>query len=142
MAKMSLEFKGFDEVMKKLNKFSANTKDVVDDALTEAHKIVTEKAENAITASNLPAGGKYSTGQTAASLQRIPKITWKGTEATVNVGFNIKKGGLASIFLMYGTPRMAKVQAIYDAFYSSETIGEVILAEKEIFYNALGELEG
>lgn len=141
MATMKLEFKGFDEILKKLNKLEADTKSVVDEALTKTHEIVTEKAESAIANSNLPAGGKFSQGFTAESLEKTPKISWKGTEASVKVGFNIKKGGLASIFLMYGTPRMQKVQAVYDAFYSSQTEGEIINAQKEIFYEALGELE-
>ena len=140
MAQMKLEFKGFDEIMKKLNKLEADTRTIVDEALEKTHEIVTAKAESAIASSNLPAGGRFSTGATLNSLQRDVKVTWKGTEASVKVGFNIKKGGLASIFLMYGTPRMAKVQAIYDAFYSAQTEGEVINAQKEIFYKALGEL--
>lgn len=139
MATMKLEFKGFDEVMRRLNKIEADTRGVVDEALEKTHEIVTQKAESAIANSNLPAGGRYSKGRTAASLQRTPKISWSGTEASVKVGFNIKKGGLASIFLMYGTPRMPKVQSLYDAFYGTQTEGEVLNAQKEIFYKALGE---
>lgn len=142
MAKFSLDFAGFDEVLKKLNKLEADTKSVADEALTKTHEIITKKAESAITKGNLPAGGKYSTGDTAKSLVRDPKITWKGTEGSVSIGFNIKKGGLASIFLMYGTPRMVKVQALYDAFWSEQTEGEIMNTQKEIFMKALEEFEG
>lgn len=140
MPKVSLEFTGFDEVLKKLTKLEADTKSIAEEALTKTHEIITEKAENAVATSNLPAGGKYSTGKTAASIKRDPDITWNGTEGSVSVGFNIKKGGLPSIFMMYGTPRYMKVQAVYDAFYGSQTEGEVRNAQKEIFYKALGEL--
>lgn len=141
MAKMSLSFEGLDEMMKKLERLDKDTKAVTEEALTKAHEIVTAKAEQAIAKSNLPARGHYSHGDTAGSLQRTPKIKWSGSEASVEVGFNIRKGGLPSIFLMYGTPKMAKVQSLYDAFYSSQTEGEVINAEKEIFLKAMGEIE-
>lgn len=126
-------------MLKKLEALEKDTKQVTEEALTKAHEIVTAKAEAAV--GQLPAGGRYSRGDTAASLQRIPKIKWSGSEASVEVGFNIRKGGLPSIFMMYGTPRYMKVQAMYDAFYSSQTEGEVINAEKEIFLKAMGELE-
>lgn len=142
MPKVSLEFTGFDEVLKKLTKLEADTKSIAEEALTKTHEIITKKAENAVVKSNLPAGGRYSTGQTANSIKREPQITWTGTEGSVAVGFNIKKGGLPSIFMMYGTPRYMKVQAVYDAFYGSQTEGEVRNVQKEIFYKALGELEG
>lgn len=141
MARIRLEFEGFDAVLKKLNKIGADSKSIAEEALTKTHEIVTEKAEKAIATSNLPAGGHYSTGRTAASLQTTTKITWNGTEGSVKVGFNIKKGGLPSIFMMYGTPRYMKVQAIYDAFYGDQTEAEIANAQKEIFYKALEGLE-
>jgi hypothetical protein len=142
MAKFSLDFVGFDEVLKKFAKLEADAKPVADEALTKTHEIITKKAEAAIAKANLPAGGKYSTGDTEKSIVRDPKITWKGTEGSVSIGFNIKKGGLASIFLMYGTPRMVKVQELYDAFWSEQTEGEIMNTQKEIFMKALEELEG
>lgn len=141
MAKIGIEFKGFDEVLKKLNKLEADTKSITEEALIKTHSIVTEKAADSVAKSNLPAGGRYSSGRTEASLQRTPKVKWKGTEGSVAVGFNIKKGGLPSIFMMYGTPRYMKNQKMYDAFFGSQTEGEILNAQKEIFYKALGELE-
>lgn len=137
MAKMKIEFEGFDELMKRFQELEKDAKPATEEALTKAHAIATAKA--AAAARQLPAGGKYSTGRMAASLKTDAKITWNGTEASVDVGFNIKKGGLPSIFMMYGTPRYMKVQAMYDAFYGSDTEGEIINAEKEIFYKHLGE---
>lgn len=141
MAKVAVEFAGFDEVLKKLNKLGADTKQITEDALQKSFDIVTRKAEAAIAKPNLPAGGKFSTGRTEESLTRTLDVTWTGTEASAPVGFNIKKGGLPSIFMMYGTPRYIKVQAVYDAFYSSATEGEVLNAQREVFYKAMEELE-
>lgn len=141
MAKVAVEFAGFDEVLKKLNKLGADTKQITEDALQKSFDIVTKKAEAAISKPNLPAGGKFSTGRTEESLTRTLEVTWTGTEASAPVGFNIKKGGLPSIFMMYGTPRYMKVQAVYDAFYSSATEGEVLNAQREVFFKAMEELE-
>lgn len=139
--KMSLDFAGFAEMRNMLNKLGADTKAICEEALVETHSIVTKKAEDAISEANLPAGGKYSTGDTLRSLERNPKVTWKGTEGSIGVGFRASDNGLASIFLIRGTPRMPKVQALYDAFYSDQTIGEVAKAQKDIFYRALERLE-
>lgn len=141
MAKVAVEFAGFDEVLKKLNKLGADTKQITEDALQKSFDIVTKKAEAAIAKPNLPAGGKFSTGRTEESLTRTLEVTWTGTEASAPVGFNIKKGGLPSIFMMYGTPRYMKVQAVYDAFYGSATEGEVLNAQREVFFKAMEELE-
>jgi len=143
MPKMTMEFAGFREVMKKLEGLNANTKKITEDALTKTHDIVTRAAEAAAASPNLPAGGKYSTGDTIGSLRREATVEWNGTEASVPVGFDIKRGGLASIFLMYGTPRMPKVQGLYDAFYGAQTEGEVLTAQKKIFYDAVDKaMEG
>lgn len=142
MAKIGLEFVGFEKVLQRLKSLEADTKKIAEDALTKTHSIVTSKAEQGMAAGNLPAGGKYSKGQTLASLQRTPSVEWQGDVGVVPVGFNIQKGGLASIFLMYGTPRMKKDQALYNAFYSNSTKTEIVEAQEEIFYAALRELEG
>lgn len=141
MAKIAVEFAGFDEVLRKLNKLGADTKAITEEALQKSFDIVTKKAEAAIAKPNLPAGGKYSTGKSAESLTRTLEVTWTGTEASAPVGFNIKRGGYPTIFMMYGTPRYMKVQALYDAFYSSETEGEVLNAQREVFFKAMEELE-
>lgn len=141
MGSMKIDFEGFDEMLKKFQRLEADTKSITEEALRKTHEIVTAKAAASATAGSYPAGGKYSSGNTAKSLKKDAQITWKGTEASVEVGFNIKHGGLPSIFMMYGTPRYMKDQAMYDAFWSSQTEGEVINAQKEIFMKALEELQ-
>lgn len=137
MAKLSIEFNGFDEVLKKLNELNADTKNIADEALRKTHEIVTKKAKRAIQKGNLPAHGKYSSGLTEDTLVTEPKITWNGTEGSVKVGFDIYKGGLPSIFMMYGTPRYMKVQELYDAFWGEQTEGEIALAQQEVFTKAM-----
>lgn len=137
MAKASLETKGFDELMNKLNRIDA--KKIAEEALRKGHEIITARAQ--ASEAHYPQGGRYSSGRTAKSLQINANIIWNGTEGSVPVGFDIKRGGLPSIFMMYGTPRYMKVQPMYDAFYSSQVEGEVIKAAEEIYRKALGEIE-
>ena len=138
MPKLDLDFSGFDQILDELNKMGEDAKEVTDDALREAFKIITRKAEDAIQKPNLPRQGRYSSGRSERSLVRDPKITWSGSVASVDVGFNIKKGGLPTIFMMYGTPRYMKVQALYDAFYGEQTEAEIFAAVSETYAKKLG----
>lgn len=138
MPKLDLDFSGFDSILDELNKMGEDAKAVTDDALREAFKIITRKAEDAIQKPNLPRQGKYSSGRSEKSLVRDPKITWSGSVASVDVGFNIKKGGLPTIFMMYGTPRYMKVQALYDAFFGEQTEAEIFAAVSETYAKKLG----
>lgn len=140
MATATLDTKGFNELLAKLNKLNQDTKSIADDALNKAFEIVNGKLDS-ISSANYPAGGKFSHGDTEKSKQKTAKIKWKGTEGSVDVGYNIKHGGLPSIFMMYGTPKRMKVQEMYDAFYSDQTIGEVINAQTDIFNKAMEQLE-
>lgn len=140
--KMTIEFKGFDEVIKKMEKLNGNVKDITEQGLKETHRIVTHKAEEAVQKANLPAKGKYSTGLTKNTLKKDAEITWNGSQASVDVGFSISKGGLASIFMIYGTPRYMKNQKMYDAFWSKKTHDEVIETQENIFFCELQKMEG
>lgn len=130
MAKMKLEVEGLDKLTKRLKDLDVDIKKVSEDALKETHKIVTDKAFYEMVKHN-------QTGKTQASLQLQPKVSWSGTVASVEVGFDIDNGGLPSIFLMYGTPKMKKDQKLYNAFYGKQTQKEIVDAQTDIFYEAI-----
>ena len=90
---------------------------------------------------NLPAKGKYSTGETSKSLIRTPNITWNGSVASVDVGFRISEGDFTSILLIYGTPKMKKVQKLYNAFYSKRIKDEIRKAQEDVLYEEVRRLE-
>ena len=139
--KSKIEFEGFEEIISRLSKLGSNTKQITEKALVATHELVTKQAEEAIQKSNLPAHGNFSTGATEKSLVKEPEIYWVGTEAYVKTGFSIRNGGLASIFMMYGTPRYMKNQKMYNAFFGTKTKKEIMKLQEDIFYEELRRLE-
>lgn len=125
--RFTLDVKGFDEYMEKLDKLGGSDamKRGVESALKQSKQHVTPKIKAAMANSNLPAGGKYSTGKTEAGIDRDIVVTWDGMTASIKVGFDFKKSGLTSIFLMYGTPKMAPVPGLKDAIYGAKTKSEL-----------------
>lgn len=135
MARMKLEVKGIDEIMDRLKKLGVDIREVTEEALVETHSIVTEKAETVIKKHHL-------TGATEESLRKKPIIEWNGQVAQVKTGFDIKNGGLPSIFLMYGTPRMKKDQKLYNAFFGKSTKDEIVEKQTDVFYEAIRKSGG
>ncbi len=133
--KTRIEFEGFDEAIARLTKLNGDVKSITEKALKKTHSIITEKAEEAI-------APHKETGLTEKSLHRQANIEWAGTLASVETGFSIREGGLASIFLMYGTPRMKKDQKLYNAFWSNSTKNEITEAQEEIFFEEIRRLNG
>ena len=96
--KLSINFDAFSEYAKKLEEVGANIKKITEECLTEAAEYVNDNLEKDIKPHR-------RTGRTEKSLRRNAKVKWQGTTASIDVGFDIAEGGLASIFLMKGTPR-------------------------------------
>lgn len=125
--KFRLEFTGLEEYMERLDKLGGNLQDVTERALEATHAHVTPKVENAFSKHNV----KY-THNTMKSLRKDKKISWSGSVAEISVGFEIAKGGLPSIFLMYGTPRISPDKKLYNAFYGSKTKKEIAAIQEGI----------
>ena len=130
MAKIEMQFDGFTDVIHQLEQLEVDVRETVTDALQEAGQFVTEQARAAIQ----PHG---RTGKTEASLRENPTVEWTGTEAAVNVGFDINNGGLPSIFLMHGTPRMRKDTNLYNAFYGAQTQKKIEQIERDALNTAV-----
>ena len=130
MARMKLEVSGLDTLTERLSKMGTDIKEVANEALTETHNLVTEGVEPIIRKHKL-------TGATEASLRRKSNVEWAGNTAAVKTGFDISNGGLPSIFLMYGTPKMKKDQQMYNAFYGKSTKDKIIEKQSDVFYEAI-----
>lgn len=133
--KLTIDFSGFEEMFEKLDRVGANTKQITEDALQASYEAVTPTIKAAIKP-------HHFTGQTEKSLAENEKVEWEGKTAYIKVGFNIRKGGLASIFLMYGTPKMSPDRKLYNAIYGSATKKKVKQIQKEVFQEELRKVMG
>lgn len=124
--KIGLQFSGFDEMITKLDELQGDLKETTEKALQASFDHVTPKLAKDIKKHKL-------TGATEASLRKNEKVEWSGTTASINVGFDIDNGGLPSIFLMYGTPRMKPDKKLYNDIYGSKTKKEIAEIQREIF---------
>ncbi len=105
MAKYSIEFEEFKELEKQLEELAGldGVIKATENALKATDDYVTAQVDKAI------ASSRYNfdrTGETKKSIDRDRTVEWNGTTANVKAGFTISKGGLPSIFLMYGTPHI------------------------------------
>ena len=100
--KLSLDGDIFKEYADKLEKLGGNLRETVEKALEESADYVNDNLERDIKPHR-------RTGKTEKSLRKDWKVEWQGMTASIPVGFDVTKGGLPSIFLMYGTPKHGPV---------------------------------
>lgn len=129
--KIGLQFEGWEEYLAKLDEVGGGEamKRGVESALKASKKYVNPLIEQAMV--RLPAGGKYSTGDTKASIDKEMKVEWSATTGEINVGFDFSKSGMTSIFLMYGTPKMKPVSGLKNAIYGAKTKKEIANIQQE-----------
>lgn len=96
--KITLSFPGIKETLDRFEKMDLAIGPAVTEALQESYNYVTSHLSDQIEQHHL-------TGKTAESLLKNEKVQIEGTTYFINVGFDVGNGGLASIFLMYGTPK-------------------------------------
>lgn len=131
--KIGLQIDGIEEYMSKLDQLggTATMKRAVEGALKSSKQYVNPKINAAVSKPNLPAGGRYSTGDTQRSINKEMSVEWEGMTAGIKVGFDFKKSGPKSIFLMYGTPRMAPASGLKASIYGSATKKNIAKIQEE-----------
>lgn len=127
------DFSGFRDYMARLDELGNDDamKRGVEAGLKASKQYVNTEVNKAIAKSNLPAHGKYSTGNTKDSLDKNFNVDWEGLQGVIKVGFDFSKSGMTSIFLMYGTPKMPPMQGLYDAIYGTRTKSKIKRLQKE-----------
>ena len=142
MAKMSITFKGFDQLAEEIDAIDGNLHDAVDEALTESVKIIQSGLQTAAAPYSAKGLRGYATGKMYGSIIENPQVEWKGLIAEVGAGFELyARGGWHSIFVMYGTPRMAKNPKVYNAIKGTKVKNEIAKKQEEIMKKHL-ELGG
>lgn len=134
MAKMSITFKGFEKLAEDIDAIGGNLQKAVDEALTESQQLIQSNVQNAAAPYARKGGGKgYATGKMYGAIIKDPQVVWNGLIAEVDVGFRLfQDGGWHSIFIMYGTPRMAKNPKVYNAIRGTRTKNEIAKLQEEI----------
>lgn len=133
--KMSMETKGLDELLARIDGAGGDMKEAVTKALVEAKEAVTPEIESAIRAHR-------RTGNTEASLDTDMTVDWAGPYGSIDIGFHIRQGGLPSIFLMYGTPRIQPDKKLYDSIYGAKTRKKAQEAQQKALQEFLAKIAG
>ncbi len=146
MAKMSITFSGFDDLATEIDRMGGNLTKAVNDALEDTQKIVKDNLTSAASVYISKGRKGYATGKMYDAIITDTRIDWAGTTAEVNVGFSTnggatKAGFMHSIFIMYGTPRMAKDQKVYNAIKGTKTQKDIAKVQEETLKKYLN-LEG
>lgn len=143
--KIGLVANGLEEYMNKLEELggTAAMKKGAEAALKASKKYVNPLIEQAMT--KLPAGGRYSTGDTKESIDKDMSVEWEGLTGSIKVGFDFSKSGLKSIFLMYGTelngtPRMKPVTGLKAAIYGNKTKKAIAELQGEALAETIREI--
>lgn len=142
MAKMKITFDGFATLAEKIDRAGGNVKRAVDEALQATQNVIQGHLRDAAAPYAKKGGGRrgYATGRMYESILSDQKPEWVGDEASIGVGFDLSTpGGIHSIFVMYGTPRMAKDPAVYNAIRGKATQDEIAEKQEEILRKHLSE---
>lgn len=134
--KLTLEFDGFDRLKKQLDYLGGDaTKNAVNNALRASEKYIAEQVTQAMRQHN-------ETGETSRSILSDENVQWASDMASIAIGFDINNGGLASIFLMYGTklhgqPHITPDRKLYNAVYGSKTRKKILELQEQEFKKVL-----
>lgn len=138
--KIGLQFSGLEEMIERLEAAEADIKTATEAALKASKQVVNQQLTRDTTNTNFPAGGKYATGALKKSIDKDFNVKWEGTTASLKIGYDFKKSGMASIFLMYGTPKMPKVQKLYDDIYGNRTKRQVAKVQEEAMEKVISRM--
>ena len=133
MAKMQILFNGFEDLAAEVDRSDGDLQKAVDEALTETAKYI--QSQVATAAAPYAAKGRkgYATGRMYGSIIEDGLVTWNGHVAEVGTGFALNESnGWHSIFIMYGTPRMAKDTKVYNAIKGAKTKKEIERIQQEV----------
>lgn len=138
---LKLELSGFKELLTRLDKLGGDVPEVVEDALTQAAGTIADDTLAALADANLPAGGKFSGGDTKAAVVTNPRVEWSGTTASVGVGFDYDKPGAGGL-LITGTPKMKPDYALQKMYKKKGYMQKIQDDMRKIVMDAISKRMG
>ena len=137
MARIKIEFDGFEKMIKDLEAMEVAVEPVIEKALEASFDVITPKLASMIPPHRV-------TGATQESLITTPKVKWTGNEAEIKVGFDLKKD-ITSQFLLYGAkanaehniPKREADSKMWEAVHGTETAKKVEQVQQDVFYKEL-----
>lgn len=138
---LSVDYSNFSDFAERLEKLNGDLQKIIGDSMEQAAETVQDDVRDAIAAPNLPAGGKYSTGDTEASIIANPTVKWSGYLGEIGLGFDKTVPG-AGGWLITGTPKMAPDHALNTLFFGKKYAKKINDQITEELQDALDELGG
>lgn len=128
--KFGLEFAGFNEVLERYKKLGGNLKGITEECLEFIPAEINP---------NLQADmARHHSKRVVKSISTDKKVEWEGLKAGVKVGFEINKGGLPSIFLMYGTAKHVPKNQYGTPKRAGARMNGGITADKKLYNDVYG----
>lgn len=122
-SKFAFRFDEMEDLADKIEKMGGSLQAAADDALRKTHDFITPKLDTGI-------ARHHVSGDTEESLVHSPAIAWESPLlAKVSIGFDLKDGGLPSIFLMWGTPRRKASDMPVDKALKNAAFGPAVKRE-------------
>jgi len=138
MAKMSIIFDGFKDLAADIDRAGGDLKTAVDDALVQTQELIQSNLNSAAAVYASKGRKGYATGKMYGTIINDHAVSWSGAIATVDVGFRISDdGGWHSIFIMYGTAKMSKDIAVFNAIKGTATKNAIAKLQEEVMMNYL-----
>lgn len=138
---LKLDTSEFDAYAEKLDRLGADLKTIFTDALEKVGETIGKDTLDAMADSNLPAGGKYATGQTKSTVVKNPKVEWSGMRGSIGVGFDFGKPG-AGGYLITGTPRMRPDNELNKIYKRKKYMNDVKKDIMEVFNDEIHKRMG
>lgn len=131
--KMQIVFDGFSDLAAAIDRSGGNLQEAVNEALVKTQAQIQQNLTTAAAPYSAKGRKGYAHGDMYKTIIADGAVSWAGSVATIDTGFRIREtGGWHSIFVMYGTPRMVKDTAVYNAIRGAATREQIAKIQQEI----------
>lgn len=138
---LKLDSSAFAGLLTQLEKLGGSVREAVDDAMGQAAETIKDDTIEAVENAYLPAGGKYSTGDTRESIIADTTVRWEGNLAWVPVGFDFNKPG-AGGWLISGTPRMRPDEKLHRMYREKRYMKQIHQDMQEVIMDHIQDAMG